>query len=91
MPFRRHLEDAANHDSFAFVDDQLLSRRTGYRNRIVTEAAPTRMLTTQHQTFEAAVGFLGKLLHVQTVHHAMNGDQHMRLFVFRVDALTDGD
>ena len=91
LPFRRHLEDAANHRRFALVDDQLLSRRSGYRDRVITKAASARMLAPQHQTFESAVGFLGKLLHVQAVHHAMNGDKHMRLFVLRVDALTDGD
>ncbi|MGB7352357.1 MAG: hypothetical protein WBD06_01560 [Acidobacteriaceae bacterium] len=64
MPFRRHLEDAANHGSFAFVDDQLLSGGPGYGDRIIAEAAPARVLAAQHQTFEAAVGFLGKLLHI---------------------------
>ncbi|HZU42164.1 MAG TPA: hypothetical protein VE994_05790 [Terriglobales bacterium] len=49
------------------------------------------MLATQHQTFESTMGLLGKLLHVQAVHHAVDSDQHMRLLVLGIDALTDSD
>ncbi len=37
------------------------------------------------------MGLFRKLLHVEAVHHTVDSDQHMRLLVFRVDALTDGD
>ncbi len=49
------------------------------------------MLAPQHPAFQPTMGLLGKLLHVQAVHHAVDCDQHMRLLIIRVDALADGD
>ena len=49
------------------------------------------MLSAQHETFEPPVSFLGKLLHVKAVHHAVDGHQHMGLLVVGVDPLTDCD
>src|SRR5581483_84918 len=73
------------------VDDQLLSRRAGDRNRVVSEAATARVLATQHQTFQPAMRLLRKLLYIQAIHHAVDSDQHMRLLVLGIDALTDSD
>nr|WP_260705129.1 hypothetical protein [Edaphobacter flagellatus] len=37
------------------------------------------------------MGLLGKLLHIQAIHHAVDSDQHMRLLVIGVDPLTHSD
>ena len=49
------------------------------------------MLAPQHSSFESAMRFLGKFLHIEAIHHTVDGDQHMRLLIIRVDALADSD
>lgn len=86
-----HLKDATDYHSLFLIDNQLFCGRVVHRNGIVPVAATACVLPPQHPPFQTTMRFLGKFLHVEAVHHSVDSDQHMRLLIVRVDALTDGD
>jgi hypothetical protein len=88
---RRHLENSTNDGRLRVVYGKNNSLVLAERDVVVPEDAPASVSPPQHRAIHASVRFLGQLLNVQAIDHAVHSNKHLSLLMLGVNPLTDGD